>query len=76
MKHYDADLFAKRLKQAIKAAGMTVDEFATHTEISLSHVRSLSTANVARTYGPSAEMLMQISQVLGVTINWLLGVES
>ena len=66
----DADEIGQRIKQALKARGWTAAELIRRTGIPQSSISH--TINGTRTERPSIPNLVRISEVLQVTLDWLL----
>lgn len=74
---FDGDLFAKRLRKAVRGSGLTVQDVAAEIDCDRNSIyrMMLGRAHNHQKYvrGPSGRMLVKLSQLFDVSSDWLLG---
>ena len=68
----DKELFGKKLKQALQDKNMKQSELATAVSTSEANISNYARGNAF----PPIDILSEIAKVLGVSLDWLCGVES
>ncbi len=74
MKEYNVLVFRQRLREAMRSAGINYVQMGDLLDRDPKNLREI--AYRAPKQGPTAQTLMELSQALGCSIDYLLGVES